>query len=86
MIPVTDYSAEKAKWDKVRKSLDAINVDANTATVLNGDPTGEERVLLRTELGRLGRCMSSEHFGRLAWQFKRVSGSSGFKVQAAIAC
>jgi hypothetical protein len=32
------------------------------------------------------KCMSSEHFGRLAWQFKRVSGSSGFKVQAAIAC
>jgi hypothetical protein len=31
-------------------------------------------------------CMSSEHFGRLAWQFKRVSGSSGLKVQAAIAC
>jgi hypothetical protein len=30
--------------------------------------------------------MSSEHFGRLAWQFKRVSGSSGLKVQAAIAC
>jgi hypothetical protein len=32
------------------------------------------------------RCMSSEHFGQLAWQFKRVSGSSGLKVQAAIAC
>ena len=31
-------------------------------------------------------CMSSGHFGRLAWQFKRVSGSSGLKVQAAIAC
>jgi tetratricopeptide (TPR) repeat protein len=31
-------------------------------------------------------CMSSEHFGRLAWQFKRVSGSFGLKVQAAIAC
>ncbi len=31
-------------------------------------------------------CMSPEHFGRLAWQFKRVSGSSGLKVQAAIAC
>jgi hypothetical protein len=31
-------------------------------------------------------CMSSEHFGQLAWQFKRVSGSSGLKVQAAIAC
>jgi len=28
--------------------------------------------------------MSSEHFGQLAWQFKRVSGSSGLKVQAAI--
>ena len=33
-----------------------------------------------------GMCMSSEHFGQLAWQFKRVSGSSGLKVQAAIAC
>jgi hypothetical protein len=22
-------------------------------------------------------CMSSEHFGQLAWQFKRMSGSSG---------
>jgi putative ABC transport system substrate-binding protein len=33
-----------------------------------------------------GNCMSSEHFGQLAWQFKRVSGSSGLKVQAAIAC
>jgi hypothetical protein len=32
------------------------------------------------------KCMSSEHFGQLAWQFKRVSGSSGLKVQAAIAC
>jgi hypothetical protein len=32
------------------------------------------------------RCMSSEHFGQLARQFKRVSGSSGLKVQAAIAC
>ena len=31
-------------------------------------------------------CMSSEHFGQLAWQFKRMSGSSGLKVQAAIAC
>src|SRR5262249_61166494 len=30
-------------------------------------------------------CMSSEHFGQLAWQFERMSGSSGLKVQAAIA-
>jgi hypothetical protein len=35
---------------------------------------------------RMRACMSSEHFGQLAWQFKRVSGSSGLKVQAAIAC
>jgi hypothetical protein len=34
----------------------------------------------------LADCMSSEHFGQLAWQFKRMSGSSGLKVQAAIAC
>ena len=32
------------------------------------------------------KCMSSEHFGQLAWQFKRMSGSSGLKVQAVIAC
>jgi hypothetical protein len=32
------------------------------------------------------RCMSSEHFGQFAWQFERMSGSSGLKVQAAIAC
>ena len=36
--------------------------------------------------GRPLDCMSSEHFGQLAWQFKRMSGSSGLKVQAAIAC
>ena len=34
----------------------------------------------------VGDCMSSEHFGQSAWQFKRMSGSSGLKVQAAIAC
>jgi hypothetical protein len=32
------------------------------------------------------KCMSSEHLGQLAWQFKRMSGSSGLRVQAAIAC
>src|SRR6516164_9209832 len=32
--------------------------------------------------GPAGHCMSSEHFGQLAWQFKRMSGSSGLKVQA----
>jgi hypothetical protein len=30
--------------------------------------------------------MSSKHFGQFAAQFKRVSGSSGLKFHAAIAC
>src|SRR5262249_55281602 len=38
------------------------------------------------EAGGLMSCMSSDHFGQFAWQFKRMSGSSGLKVQAAIAC
>jgi len=48
--------------------------------------------LWRRRLGDLagdfseGACMSSDHFGQLAWQFKRMSGSSRLKVQAAIAC
>jgi transposase len=41
---------------------------------------------LRGTLRNFGLCMSSEHFGHLVWEFKRVSGSSGLKVQAAIAC
>jgi len=41
-----------------------------------------EAFALKSAIG----CMSSEHFGQLAWQFKRMSGSSGLKVQAAIAC
>src|SRR6516164_6204512 len=40
----------------------------------------------RPGLSLRAECMSSEHFGQLAWQFKRMSGSSGLKVQAAIAC
>ena len=41
---------------------------------------------VKSRPAKVGDCMSSEHFGQLAWQFKRVSGSSGLKVQAAIAC
>ena len=42
----------------------------------------------KAQLPRRGdcSCMSSEHFGQLAWQFERMSGSSGLKVQAVIAC
>ena len=52
---------------------------ASAGTELGGKP-------LCFLVGVMDGCMSSEHFGQLAWQFKRVSGSSGLKVQAAIAC
>ena len=54
--------------------------------------TGLRRILVAAALliagayGTASACMSSEHFGHLVWEFKRVSGSSGLKVQAAIAC
>ena len=44
------------------------------------------QIVVRSDCGEVIDCMSSEHFGQLAWQFKRMSGSSGLKVQAAIAC
>ena len=40
-----------------------------------------ETIHLNETLGapspRARECMSSEHFGQLAWQFKRMSGTSG---------
>src|SRR5262249_50666464 len=45
-----------------------------------------DQAVIAIENTRLLNCMSSEHFGQLAWQFERMSGSSGLKVQAAIAC
>ena len=55
------------------------------------DRAAKARAMAGQEIDRLSdpsatECMSSEHFGQLAWQFKRMSGSSGLKVQAAIAC
>ena len=50
---------------------------------------GEQTIYSFSErlAGYLGlHCVSSEHFGQLAGRFKRVSGSSGLKCQAAIAC
>ena len=57
----------------------AIGRDVIQSTVVIGIPQEKVDELVRD-------CMSSEHFGQLAWQFKRMSGSSGLKVQAAIAC
>ena len=48
-----------------------------------GNPRKPENFVRDIDL--VANCMSSEHFGQLAWQFKRMSGSSGLKVQAAIA-
>ena len=45
-----------------------------------------DRIINPLKRWKCPTCMSSEHFGQLAWQFKRMSGSSGLKVQAAIAC
>ena len=55
-----------------------------TATIRSGRAGESERSFRYAPLA--SGCMSSEHFGQLAWQFKRMSGSSGLKVQAAIAC
>ena len=42
---------------------------------------GENVAIMQTDRLAVGvtldDCMSSEHFGQLAWQFKRMSGSSG---------
>jgi hypothetical protein len=65
-----------------------IIIAAMTATVLSWD--GYLFSIKDRPLRNFGRfaieCMSSEHFGQFAWQFERMSGSSGLKVQAAIAC
>jgi len=57
---------------------------------VDADPTDSEAFTFVLPDGRIVKkravCMSSEHFGQLAWQFKRMSGSSSLKVQAAIAC
>ena len=49
-------------------------------------PRPSEECAEERQGGEQSKCMSSEHFGQLAWQFKRMSGSSGLKVQAAMAC
>jgi len=57
---------------------------ADKAEAERRELTLEDRAIAYAELVK--ECMSSEHFGQLAWQFERLSGSSGLKVQAAIAC
>jgi len=53
---------------------------------LTADRGDRVRTVWWSRLQQTAHCMSSEHFGQLAWQFQRVSGSCGLTVQAAIAC
>ena len=55
-------------------------VELSVSAVYTANPLSGDGISIDVQ------CMSSEHFGQLAWQFKRMSGSSGLKVQAAIAC
>ena len=60
--------------------------DAVTQSLLDGLVETLPRARILLVVSYRPECMSSEHFGQLAWQFKRMSGSSGLKVQAVIAC
>jgi len=74
----------------VMKANDAADIVCNECKYVIATLHGPSahRAGVRTDRAEKARamCMSSEHFGQLAWQFKRMSGSSGLKVQAAIAC
>jgi hypothetical protein len=68
------FPADRSYWEEKASKAMLVVVDDMLEITKQFDP--------KLEL----KCTSSEHFGQLAWQFKRVSGSSGLKVQAAIAC
>jgi hypothetical protein len=69
--------AKEAKDPELAREFNRVR-SIDTEALRRDAPLGNKRDFLL--------CMSSEHFGQLAWQFKRMSGSSGLKVQAAIAC
>jgi len=70
--------------DAVRTRHDRVRDQGQVAELLHAGCTHMRKAFDIEDINL--ECMSSEHFGQLAWQFKRVSGSSGLKVQAAIAC
>src|SRR6516225_6136760 len=65
----------------VRHTLTALPVLPQLSLLFRREPCPSMPLHLECA-PRAGQCMSSEHFGQLAWQFKRMS----VKVQAAIAC
>jgi bifunctional non-homologous end joining protein LigD len=82
-----------ASFDLIRhhRANESIFLYAFDLIELNGDdlrrdPLEVRKATLASIVAKASPgCMSSGHFGQLAWQFKRMSGSSGLKVQAAIA-
>jgi hypothetical protein len=70
------------KWLKAGKKTVTATCGGTTKTA----KVSVLRVIIDINKTSVTYCMSSEHFGQLAWQFKRMSGSSDLKVQAAIAC
>ena len=80
---------DRAEWKELSVSAEDVSKEVETLrTGLNPNCWRPFNPNLAYQLYRqmLGPCMSSEHFRHSVWQFKRVSGSSGLKVQAAIAC
>ena len=81
------YASRKPQIEELLKQMEALRIELDRPPTMDEilaherAPKGETDEIMRDL-----ECMSSEHFGQLAWQFKRMSGSSGLKVQAAIAC
>ena len=77
----TSVSLEDEFWDSLKEIAGQRGTTlAALVAAIDGD---REHANLSSaiRLFVLGVCVSSEHFGQLAWQFKRMSGSSGLKVR-----
>src|SRR5262252_6542184 len=81
-----DFMGWEMPWYSAKDSLDTLLVGRRVGVMHIVCYLRQGSKVFETYLTTIRGCMSSEHFGQLAWQFKRMSGSSGLKVQAAIAC
>src|SRR6266478_821335 len=73
-IRVRSQRSERLQFPAYHKMASAISSAGGRFRPL---PATFDASTPRSGDGRSTDCMSSEHFGQLAWQFKRVSGSSG---------